>query len=318
MKITVVIPAYKVKDQILALIKKISPEVSFIIVVDDKCPEMSGRFVEQNCQDKRMLVIYNAENKGVGGAVKAGFQEALKLGSDIVVKLDGDGQMPPHLILQIIKPILAQEADYVKGNRFYNLDSLQKMPPLRIFGNSMLSLINKFVNGYWDIMDPTNGFIALHKNALKMLPLDKIENRYFFESDMLFRLSTVKAVVKDMPMKAYYADEKSSLSISHTVFSFPLKYINRFLKRIFYNYFLRDFNIATLELIFGTIFMLFGLFYGSYYWIKSYTTGILTTTGQVMIAALPILIGFILLLLAVHVDLTSIPTKPLCKQNFDD
>nr|WP_320020650.1 glycosyltransferase family 2 protein [uncultured Draconibacterium sp.] len=318
MRIGVIIPAYKVKRQILELIKEISEEVDSIIVVDDKCPEFSGEFVEQKCQDPRVEVIYNDTNLGVGGAVKNGFKQALKHNCDIFVKLDGDGQMSPHLIKRIIKPILKGEADYVKGNRFYNLETLKDMPIFRLFGNSMLSLINKFVNGYWDIMDPTNGFVAIHKNALKLLPLNKIENRYFFESDMLFRLSTIRAVVKDMPMDSFYADEKSSLSISHTIFSFPAKYINRFFKRIFYNYFLRDFNLASLELTLGAIFVIFGIVYGACHWVISSRLGILATTGQVMIASLPLLIGFILLILAVHFDLMSVPSKPLVDDCFED
>lgn len=318
MKIAVIIPCFKVKNQILSVIEQIKSNVDTIIAVDDKCPEESGMYIQENCTDKRVTVLFNEINLGVGGAVKRGFEYALTLDIDVFVKLDGDGQMPPHLIDKIIKPITSGEADYVKGNRFFDLESLSKMPPLRIFGNSMLSLINKFVNGYWHVMDPTNGFVAIHKNALKLLPLNKIENRYFFESDMLFRLATINAVVQDVPMKAYYHDEKSSLSISNTIFSFPLKYLNRFIKRIFYNYFLRDFNLATLELIFGGFFSIFGVSMGIHFWVQSIKTGIVTTTGQVMIATLPILIGFILLMLALHVDLISIPRKPLSKIDFND
>ncbi len=317
MKTAVIIPCYKVKKHILSVIKGIGNGVNLIVVVDDCCPEKSGEFVSKNCTDSRVKVIFNDENLGVGGAVKNGYKYALKKDIDIFVKLDGDGQMSHQLIGKIIKPIINYEADYVKGNRFFDIESIQKMPAIRIFGNSMLSLINKFVNGYWNIMDPTNGFVAIHKNALKLIPLEKIENRFFFESDMLFRLSIIKAVVVDVPMMAHYADEKSNLSISHSAFSFPFKYLNRFSKRIFYNYFLREFNIASLELLFGNIFMIFGILFGGYFWIKSINTGILATSGQVMIASIPILIGFILLLLALHVDLISIPNKPLSKQDFE-
>jgi len=317
MNTAVIIPCYKVKKHILAVIKGIGEKVDLIVVVDDSCPEKSGKFVEQNCTDSRVKVIYNSENLGVGGAVKNGYKYALKKDIDIFVKLDGDGQMSPQLINKIIKPIITGEADYVKGNRFFNIESIQKMPALRIFGNSLLSLINKFVNGYWNIMDPTNGFVAIHKNSLKLIPLEKIENRFFFESDMLFRLSIIKAVVVDVPMMAHYANEESNLSISHSAISFPFKYLNRFFKRIFYNYFLREFNIASLELLFGNMFMIFGILFGGYFWMNSINTGVVATTGQVMIASLPILIGFILLLLALHVDLISIPNKPLSKQDFE-
>jgi len=316
LKTAVIIPAYKVKKHILNLIPKIGSEVDFIVVVDDKCPENSGKFVEENCSDNRVKVIYNEVNKGVGGAVKRGFEYVLEQNIDIAVKLDGDGQMDPALITRLIQPIKNKEADYVKGNRFFNLDTLIRMPKMRLFGNSVLSLINKVVNGYWNIMDPTNGFVAIHKNALKLLPLKKIDNRYFFESDMLFRLGTIKAVVQDMPMDAFYADEESSLSIVKVLFEFPPKYFKRFFKRLFYTYFLRDFNAASIEIVLGFLFLAFGISIGSYYWILLAQLGKIASSGTVMLAALPVIIGTQLWLSALNFDAHNIPDKPLCRFEF--
>ena len=71
LKIAVVIPSYKVRNNILDVINKVGPEVSRIYVVDDCCPDGSGEFVENNCGDERVEVIRNPENQGVGGAVLA-------------------------------------------------------------------------------------------------------------------------------------------------------------------------------------------------------------------------------------------------------
>jgi len=310
MKVAVVIPSYKVKKHILALIPEIGSEISKIYVVDDKCPENSGLFVQENCHDPRVEVLFNEKNMGVGGAVKTGYKKALLDDIEIIVKLDGDGQMNPKLIPALIKKIEQGKADYVKGNRFYNIDTLMTMPKLRLFGNSMLSFINKFVNGYWNIMDPTNGFTAIHLSALKQLPLDKIENRYFFESDMLFRLGVARAVVADMSMDAKYADEVSNLSIRKVLFEFPPKYFVRFFKRIFYSYFLRDFNAASVELVLGFVFLIFGFSIGSFYWAQSIKTGISATSGTVMLAALPIILGMQLLLSALSFDMKNLPKEP--------
>jgi len=310
-RLAVVIPSYKVKNHIVELIRNIGSEISNIYVVDDKCPEFSGDVVKKNIKDKRVQIIFHPENLGVGGAVKSGYLAALKDGADIVIKLDGDGQMNPDLIPHLILPILRGVADYVKGNRFYNIEGLSKMPILRLFGNSMLSLVNKFVSGYWNIMDPTNGFTAIHRQALSLLPLQKIENRYFFESDMLFRLGIIRAVVQDMPMESHYADEKSSLSIRKVLFEFPLKYINRFFKRIFYNYFLRDFYAATFELLFGMPLVVFGAWRGWSSWNLSMITNQPATSGKVMLAALPIIIGFQLLLDFLSFDIQNVPKVPL-------
>jgi len=316
MKVGIVIPSYKVKNQISEVINKLIAFDFSIYVVDDKCPENSGKFVEDNYSKDNIKVLYNKVNLGVGGAVKTGYKQALKDGCEIIVKLDGDGQMDPELIPNLIAPIINKEADYVKGNRFFNLESLRKMPFFRLIGNSILSLLNKGVNGYWDILDPTNGFTAIHKNALNLLNLDKIDNRYFFESDMLFRLNTIKAVVQDMPMNSLYSNEKSNLNIFKVLFEFPPKYFVRFIKRIFYTYFLRNLNIATFELIFGLVLFIFGIVFGILKWNESVNTGIVASTGTVMIAVLPIILGFQLLLSFLNYDINNIPTKPLSNSNF--
>jgi len=309
--VAVVIPCYKVKKHILDVISRIGSEVGKIYVVDDCCPENSGKFVLENCTDPRIVVLYNEKNKGVGGAVIAGYQQALKDGATIIVKLDGDGQMDPSQIGKLIAPILNKEADYTKGNRFFDLEKLLVMPKLRLIGNSILSLVNKTVNGYWNIVDPTNGFTAVHAKALELIPLKKVSNRFFFESDMLFRLSTIRAVVKDIPMPPIYGETKSNLKIGRVLFSFPFKYLNRFFKRLFYNYILRDFNAGSIQLFTGTILLVIGLAYGIYHWIISYETMIASPTGTVMIPALLVILGFQSLLGALNFDVQNIPTTPL-------
>jgi glycosyltransferase involved in cell wall biosynthesis len=311
MKIAVAIPCYKTKDFILKVIEKIGNEVSKIYVIDDKCTEGTGKYVVDNNKDPRVEVIFNEVNMGVGGAVKEGFKRALEDNMDIVVKIDGDSQMDPTLIPKFVKPIIDGKADYVKGNRFYSLDYLQKMPSMRLFGNSFLSFINKMVSGYWNIMDPTNGYVAISTKAIKLLPLNKIANRYFFESDMLFRLNIVRACIKEVPMKALYQNEKSSLRIGKILLSFPSMYLKRFVKRIFYNYFLRDFNIGSVEIVFGTCFFLFGLIFGIYKWYQSIHFQNPSTSGTVMLAALPIIIGIQFLLAAVQYDISNVPKEPL-------
>ena len=315
-QIACVIPSYLVRDKILDVISGIGPEVHKIYVVDDKCPEDSGLYVQQHCNDKRVEVIFHEKNKGVGGAVKSGYRKALADKCDIVVKIDGDGQMDTKLIPHLVHPIQTGEADYVKGNRFFNLASLSNMPGIRVFGNSMLSIINKFVNGYWNVMDPTNGFTAIHRTALSMLELDKIADTYFFESDMLFRLGTIRAVVYDLPMQAKYEDERSSLVISRILIQFPPKYIKRYFKRIFYNYFLRDFNAGTIELILGSALFIFGIIEGIYHWVQSIESNVTATSGTVMLAALPTILGFQLLISGLQYDIRNFPIKPLQKLSW--
>jgi hypothetical protein len=160
-------------------------------------------------------------------------------------------------------------------------------------------------------MDPTNGYTAIHGSVAALLPFDKIANRYFFESDMLFRLSTIKAKIVDVPMNAVYGDETSHLSISKTAFRFPLQHASRFAKRIFYNYFLRDFTVASLQLLFGGSLLMFGVAFGAYHWIEAATAGIITPTGTIFLAALNIILGFQLLLSWLTFDVNSQPREVL-------
>jgi len=311
MRVAVVIPCYNVKKHILDVIEHIGPEVGVIYVVDDCCPENSGDHVLEFSSDVRVKVLKHVENLGVGGAVITGYRQALVDEVDIVVKIDGDGQMDPKLIPKFVKAIIEGKADYTKGTRFFSLDSLRDMPAVRTFGNAALSFVNKVSSGYWNVMDPTNGYTAIHKVALSMLPLDRLNQRYFFESDMLFRLGTVRAVVKDIPMNSKYEDEESNLSIRKVLVDFPPRYLKAFIKRVFYNYFLRDFNGASMELVAGVCLLLFGIFWGGIHWLDSVETGQPATTGTVMLSVLPIILGFQLVLNAISYDMANTPQTPL-------
>jgi len=311
MDVAVVIPSYKVRDHILSVLNRIGPIVTRIYVVDDKCPQGSGKLVAEQCCDPRVEVVFHEVNQGVGGAMVTGYRRALLDGADVVVKLDGDGQMDPELIPAFISPIERGVTDYTKGNRFYAIENLEGMPFVRIFGNTALSFVNKLSSGYWNVMDPTNGYTAIHSSALSALPLAKLEKRYFFESDMLFRLNTVRAVVRDVPMKALYGDEKSNLSIIKVIRDFPTKYLGRFLKRIFYSYVLRDVNVCSIQMAAGIPMILFGSFFGAYHWYLSALTNSTAPTGTIMLAVLPVIVGVQLLLAAVSFDVANIPQQPL-------
>jgi glycosyltransferase involved in cell wall biosynthesis len=302
-----VIPTYKVRAHILSVLERIGAEVGSIYVVDDACPEESGRFVEENSKDPRVRVMRNAENQGVGGATMAGLKQAAADGADVVIKIDGDGQMDPALIPSFAGVILSGEADYAKGNRFFEPEGLAAMPLGRLIGNAGLSFLSKISSGYWHSFDPTNGYVAIHASLIDLLPLEKISKRYFFESDLLFRLNILTARVVDVPMHAHYADEVSSMRPLREIPRFASAHMRNFAKRIFYNYFIRNFSLASLELALGLLLLLFGVVYGMTNWGMKAPA----TAGTVMIAALPIIIGSQLLLAFLNYDIQSVPRTAL-------
>jgi glycosyltransferase involved in cell wall biosynthesis len=291
------------------LLNQIGPEVSKIYVVDDACPEGSGKLVAENTHDPRVLVITNTVNLGVGGAVKVGYQQALAAGADIIVKMDGDGQMDPRQINNLCRPLQLGAADYAKGNRFYSWQLVKEMPRVRLIGNGFLSFITKFSTGYWNIADPTNGFTAISQHMLTQINLDQIDNRYFFESDMLFHLYLSRAVVADIPMKAIYANEKSNLSPIRSILPFMFYNATNLAQRILATYLFRDFNIASLELIIGVPALLFGILFGAYTWGQSYLNHEFASSGTVMLAAMPIIVGMQLILSFINYDISQTP-KP--------
>ncbi|MBM3565082.1 MAG: glycosyltransferase family 2 protein [Alphaproteobacteria bacterium] len=310
-KIAVVIPCFRETAHILGVLAAIGPEVARIVVVDDACPDGTGRLVRDKCPDPRVEVIIHETNQGVGGATLTGYRRALELGADAIVKMDGDGQMDAALIPKMIRPLLVGEADYAKGNRFHDIDGLSAMPAIRLVGNLALSFATKVSTGYWGLFDPTNGFTAIHAKVARGLPFDKISRSFFFESDMLFRLYLMRAVVTDIPMPARYGTEQSSLRIPDVIGEFALKHLRNAAKRIFYSYFLRDFTAASLELTAGVILLAFGLIHGATNWAQSIATGITASAGTVVLAALPTAIGGILLLAFLHFDIGNVPRQPL-------
>lgn len=310
-RVAVVIPCFRTIDTVLDVISSIGSEVDRIFVVDDACPDGTGQRVRRECVDTRVEVLEHKQNQGVGGAVVTGYRAALTEGMDIVVKLDADGQMDPALIPSLIRPLILGRADYVKGNRFHRISDVRSMPPVRLFGNAVLSFMTKLSSGYWKLFDPTNGFTAIHRGALSSLDLDRIAKRYFFESDLLYHLNQVGAVIAQMPMRAVYADEVSSLRPGRIILPFLAGHVRNFARRVLYSYFLRNFSAASLELVLGTLLLLFGAFFGLMRWGLSIAEAEPATAGTVMLAALPIIVGSQLLLSWLSFDMASEPDIPM-------
>ncbi len=309
-RIAVVIPAYQARAHIQSVLDELPGFVSTIIVVDDCSPdETSEIVVAQQKKDPRILLIRNSRNLGVGGAMLAGYAAAIDAGAEIVIKIDSDDQMDPGYILPLIDPIIKHEADFTKGNRFLHENELRRMPWARRIGNLGLSFMTKVASGYWNIFDPTNGFTAIRVDVIKMLNFERISKRYFFEISMLLELGIQRIVVKDIYIPAKYGREQSHLSEWKTLLEFPPKLIRGVIRRLIYLYFIRDFTAITVFLIFGLISVIFGSIWGIYHWWKSYYYGIEASTGTVMIAILPLMMGVQFLLQAIVMDIQNTPEK---------
>lgn len=302
--VVVVIPAYKVTKHLLDVVKSIPIEVDGVFVVDDACPENSSAVLTDLNFQREIKIIHHEKNLGVGGAMKSGYLAAIEFGADIVVKIDGDGQMDSSLIPNLIKPILFGQSDYVKGNRFYSLELLHKMPKIRLFGNVILSFMSKLSTGFYHIFDPNNGFTAVTTESLKLMNFKAIDDRYFFESDMLYQVNLIGMRALDVPTPAIYGEEKSNLKVGHSILYFLVRHTRNTFKRIILNYFVRDFSVATFQLIIGLALALWGSSLGLSTWIHSKNSGVPSQPGTIVLVAILAITSLQLLLSFVNYDIS--------------
>ncbi len=306
----IVIPCYRVKGHILKVLAEVPSWIEGVICVDDACPEESGAFIRDMTSDARVHVLRLEINLGVGGATLAGYAEAAQRGARIMVKVDGDGQMDLTYLGPLIMPIALGEADYTKGNRFTSLGHLQSMPKIRVFGNAGLSFLAKASSGYWNVFDPTNGFTAIEATVARLMLQREVSKRFFFETDLLYHLGTIRAVVRDIPIPSRYGDEVSNLRISTVVWPFAWRHVRNLARRVVGQHFVRDFTLASLELIVGGMLLIWGIGY-TIGWSFIRVPGQAAPAGIVMAAALPVIIGIQFLLHAINFDVLDVPSRPI-------
>jgi glycosyltransferase involved in cell wall biosynthesis len=292
------------------VVSNLPSQVDHIILVND-CSTDETETIIHGLQEENKKITYlkHEVNQGVGGAMLTGFEKSMRLNSDLTIKMDGDNQMDPFYIPALIKPLIEDKADFTKGNRFRDFGALKKMPLSRRIGNLGLSFMIKAASGYWNIFDPNNGFFAIKNETLPDLNFNRIHKRYFFESSLLIELYYANAVILDVPMKARYGDEISGLSRTKTLFEFPPKLFWAFIRRIILKYFLYEFNIASLFMLFGFPLFIMGAIYGILSYIKYASSHLPAPTGTVVIPTLLITLGFQLLLSAANYDINNYPKK---------
>lgn len=309
LKIVVVIPYYNACNHIANVVAKLPSYITVVIIVDDVSKEILPIEEIKSCikPTTELIVLTNDINLGVGGATKRGFQYAITMNADIVIKVDADDQMDTSYIPHLLKPLIKNKAEMSKGNRFRDLQALKKMPFTRRFGNLFLSFLTKIATGYWNNFDPTNGFIAVKVSVLKKIDINKLSNRYFFETSLISELYFVKARIKDVAMPAIYGDEKSSMNLWTIPLSFSFRLSKLFIKRLFKQYLLYDFGLGSIYLIIGLPLFLFGVIFGTYEWIYYASMNSPAPTGTIMVVALTVILGFQLLLQGLQYDVINAP-----------
>ena len=212
-KLGIVVPAFNEEKLIAETLKGMPPEADRIYVVDDASTD-NTRKIAESFSDRRISVLGTGHNQGVGAAIVSGYKKALEENMDVVVVMAGDNQMSAQYLPDLLGPIVSGKADYAKGNRLTRLSHTKGMSQWRLFGNWLLTLLNKIASGYWRIGDPQNGYTAITRNALKRIDLDKVYPRYGYPNDMLVKLNVAGCRVADVPIPARYGNEKSKIKYS--------------------------------------------------------------------------------------------------------
>lgn len=304
--IHVVVPCFNVADHIDSVLSDMPTFVDRIFAVDDGSSDDTIERLERS-GDPRLGIVRHSRNRGVGAAVISGFEQAVSTGADIIVKVDGDGQMDLTRLQTLLDALATEGFDYAKGNRLLDRRALSAMPRTRVVGNFALTFLTKLASGYWNILDPQNGYLAIRSRTWSLLDPSRLSTGYFFENDMLINLNIISARVKDVRMPARYLGESSHLRVRRVIPSFMVLLIRRIGYRFMTKYVLLDFSPIALFVLAGLPLFLWGVGFGAWAWWYHAQEGAIASTGTVMLSVLPLILGFELLLQALVLDIQSTP-----------
>ena len=305
--VCVVIPCYNVGPRVADVISAIPASVDQVIAVDDGSRDDTIKTLEATT-DKRVQVLRHERNRGVGAAMRTGLARAAEAGGDLLVKVDGDGQMDLADLTKLLDALVDDPRyGYAKGNRLVDQKALSRMPRLRVIGNFALTFLTKVASGYWYVVDPQNGYFAIRRDVWERLDPARISDGYFFENDMLVGLNVLDIPVKDVPIPARYGDERSYLRVRRVLLPFAVLLVRRTFYRIYIKYMIRDFSPIAVFLLTGLPLFVWGIVFGAYQWWNHAQQGIATPTGTVIVSVVPLILGFQLLLKALVLDIQNSP-----------
>lgn len=303
LKIGVAVPAYNEEKLIQKTLTTIPEFVDYIVVVNDGSQDDTLKKIKSSQKkDKRILLINNKANKGIGYSLSSAIKKAVELGSDRVAVMAGDAQMDPSYLKPLLDDMEERSLDFIKGNRFMHFDALKQMPRYRRFGNTVVSILTKFATGYYTIFDAPNGYVIYSKSVVERLPWHLVGEKYEFENTILIGLSIIDAKVGDFPIPALYGEEKSTIKLFSTTNRVLKVLLKGFWQRIYYKYIIFSFHPIALFLVSGFVFISCGALFGLWVLIEKLAYNTSPTTGTVMLCVLPIILGVQLLLTALVMD----------------
>ncbi|HHQ45163.1 MAG TPA: glycosyltransferase family 2 protein [Candidatus Altiarchaeales archaeon] len=283
-RLAVIVPAYNEGSLIAHALSKIADYADYIIVVDDGSTDDSAKTVEKISEkDKRITLIRHDANRGVGAALSTGYLKARELEADYAIVMAGDAQMDGRHIPKLLKPIVSGEADYVKGNRLVGSNARRGMPKFRLLGNSILTFLTKVCSGYWDIMDPQNGYTAASRQVIETIDWEGMYPRYGYPNDLLIKLNAAGFKVADANIPAVYGMEKSKIRYATYIPKVSLILLRGFAWRLWEKYVIRSFHPLVLFYLMGFTLIPISILTAAYLaYLRFYVVGGITATSALI------------------------------------
>jgi len=264
-RIGVVVPAFNEELLIGETLSGIPDFVANIYVVNDCSTDRTREIVDYYAsQDKSVVPIHHETNMGVGAAIVSGYRRALEDGMQIVAVMAGDNQMDPAFLHHLLDPIINGRCDYTMGNRLINPLFRKSMSPWRFSGNVILTLLTKIASGYWQMVDPQNGYTAISGRALERVDLDNVYPRYGYCNDLLVSLNILGFRIMNVPHPARYGLEKSKIRYHTYILRVSKLLIKDFLRRLEMKYVVLSFHPLVFFFFLGVGLTVLGFVGGLY------------------------------------------------------
>jgi glycosyltransferase involved in cell wall biosynthesis len=263
--VAVVVPAYQEELLIGETISSVPSYVDKIYVINDASTDRTGEIIDEIAlRLPRVVPIHHTKNSGVGGAIMSGYKAAYRDGYEIIAVMAGDNQMDPAFLPELLQPIIDGKVDYAVGNRLINPEFRRGMSKWRFVGNSVLTLLTKIASGYWQLMDPQNGYTVISRRAIETISPDSIYPRYGYCNDLLVWLNAYGFRVKNVPHPARYGLERSKIRYSSYIVRLSWLLFNAFLWRLKTKYVILSFHPLVFFYLFGMFFTFLGFLFGAY------------------------------------------------------
>lgn len=307
LKAAVVIPAYNEEKLIEQTLTTVPDFVDYIITVNDgskdKTLEIQKRLARK---DKRIIVVNNEQNMGLGASMVRGYRRALETDTDMVGIMSGDAQCEPAYLTKMTERLVASpDIDYVKADRLVDMQALQHMPGFRRFVNTGVTLVTKFSTGYYSVSDALCSFGMMRRTAIESMPLELIGSRYDFENTQLVAMSIGGVRIANYPVPAKYGEETSTIKLWSTGWRVLKALFTGFWRRMYYKYVVRSFHPVALFLFAGLFMGAIGILFGLYVAYRRVFDGLTPSTATVMLVVVPLILSFQLLLTTITMDIEN-------------